>query len=182
MKQYSIYVHIFPNNKKYIGQTSKNVYIRWGKNGAGYLNNRQNAISNAILKYGWDNIQHIVLCEGLTLEQANYEEMRLIKQLKTSNKNYGYNILKGGLNCKRKPLKNSTKNKIRNKAIIAKTYKNFEKYVNDKKKKVLCIETGIIYESIKEAERQTGISDTTIRLVCLGKRKTSGSYHWKFEL
>lgn len=47
-------------------------------------------------------------------------------------------------------------------------------------KKVLCVETGIIYYSTQEASRQTGINNTGISKVCNGKRKTAGGYHWKF--
>lgn len=47
-------------------------------------------------------------------------------------------------------------------------------------KKVLCIETGKIFQSINEAERQTGIKQSSISKCCLGKRKTAGGFHWKF--
>ena len=45
-------------------------------------------------------------------------------------------------------------------------------------KKVICVETGIIYKSITEAEKQTGVYN--IGLVCNGKRKTAGGFHWEF--
>ena len=49
-------------------------------------------------------------------------------------------------------------------------------------KAVQCIETGMIYESAHEAERQTGIGFSQICAVCRGyrNRKTAGGYHWKF--
>lgn len=47
-------------------------------------------------------------------------------------------------------------------------------------KKVLCVETGEVFESIMEAQRQTGISNQHISRVCLGKRNTTGGYHWQF--
>lgn len=47
-------------------------------------------------------------------------------------------------------------------------------------KKVICVETGIVYGSIKEAARQTGLWYTSIGAVCNGKRITAGGYHWKF--
>lgn len=37
------------------------------------------------------------------------------------------------------------------------------------------------YSSAKEARRQTGISDTTIGLVCKGKGKTAGGFVWKYK-
>ena len=48
-------------------------------------------------------------------------------------------------------------------------------------KKVRCIETNIIYPSISEAERQTGINNSHISEVCKkNKRKTAGGYHWEY--
>lgn len=37
------------------------------------------------------------------------------------------------------------------------------------------------YSSAKEAKRQTGISNTTIGLVCKGKGKTAGGFVWKYK-
>lgn len=45
-------------------------------------------------------------------------------------------------------------------------------------KKVLCIETGEVFESTMDAQRKTGISN--ISPACRGKRKTAGKLHWKF--
>ena len=50
----------------------------------------------------------------------------------------------------------------------------------DLSKKVLCVETGEVFESTKDAERKTGISQGNISQVCNGKRKTIGGFHWKF--
>lgn len=49
-------------------------------------------------------------------------------------------------------------------------------------KKVLCVETGVIYSSIIEAYRQTGVGQKEIINVCKGKPhyKTAGGYHWKY--
>lgn len=47
-------------------------------------------------------------------------------------------------------------------------------------KKVLCVETGIVFESVNEASRKTSIFHYNISMVCNGKRKTAGGYHWKF--
>lgn len=46
-------------------------------------------------------------------------------------------------------------------------------------KRVLCVETGIIYESGMEAYRQTGISNVCISHVLNGKSKTAGGFHWR---
>ena len=50
------------------------------------------------------------------------------------------------------------------------------------KKKVLCIETGVVYESTIEAERQTGIRHDGISKCCrkITKYITAGGFHWEF--
>jgi len=50
----------------------------------------------------------------------------------------------------------------------------------DLSKKVLCVETGEIFESMHEAERKTGVHLGNISLACNGKLKTAGGYHWTF--
>lgn len=57
---------------------------------------------------------------------------------------------------------------------------------NDRKKRgtnwkrVLCVETGVIYPSISEAAGQTGLAASNISNCCNGKLKTTGGFHWKF--
>ena len=48
------------------------------------------------------------------------------------------------------------------------------------RKEVQCIETGIIYESLADAERKTGILGETISRNCRGKQKTASGLHWRF--
>lgn len=59
---------------------------------------------------------------------------------------------------------------------VSETQKNRK----DLSKKILCIETGEIFESIGDAERKTGIDHSNISMVCSGIRKTAGGYHWSF--
>lgn len=47
-------------------------------------------------------------------------------------------------------------------------------------KNVICVESGKIFRSIREAERKTNIKSSAICLVCNGKRKSAGGFGWKF--
>jgi group I intron endonuclease len=49
-----------------------------------------------------------------------------------------------------------------------------------KNKKVICIETNIIYNSIKEAQQILHCSQ--ISACCMGKRKTSAKFHWEYYI
>ena len=48
------------------------------------------------------------------------------------------------------------------------------------KTKVLCIETNKIYNSAKEAERETGVDSTSIGRCCNGIRKSAVKCHWQW--
>ena len=91
-EKYSVYVHFFPNYKTYVG-ISKNCKKRW-RNGLGYQHNKH--LQFAILKYGWDNIEHKILFENLTKEQAEKKEIELISFYQSNNPEHGYNIENGG--------------------------------------------------------------------------------------
>lgn len=96
MNNWSVYIHIFPNNKKYIGITSQKPESRWGIKGKGYQ--KQPVIWSAIQKYGWDNIEHKILYTNLSQEEAGEKEKELIQLFESTTRNNGYNIQEGGNN------------------------------------------------------------------------------------
>ena len=119
MDNYTVYMHISPSGKKYIGITGQSIERRWG-NGSGY----KNCISfnRAIEKYGWNNIEHEIIfnnlskedlyiednyvhakivvkgksISGLSKKDAETKEIELIKKYNTTDSKYGYNIENGG--------------------------------------------------------------------------------------
>lgn len=93
--KYYLYLHIFPNNKYYIGITHLNPEERWKKNGMGYKH--QSLMWNAIQKYGWDNIKHEIILESTSKEEIEQKERYYITEVYHSNNiNFGYNIENGG--------------------------------------------------------------------------------------
>lgn len=90
---YTVYRHICPNGKIYIGVTMLPVKARWGKNGILYKNQY---FYRAIQKYGWDNIKHEIMFDNLTKEEAEAKEKELIEKYKSNQKDHGYNIEGGG--------------------------------------------------------------------------------------
>ena len=76
-------------------------------------------------------------------------------------------------------------NRLENLAMVtAKENTNYgtsrARSVAKRNKSVHCIETNIIYSSISEATRQTGINNGDISRVCNGIRKIAGGCHWQF--
>lgn len=93
-RTYYVYVHINKiNSKRYYGITSQLPKERW-KRGSSYKN--QPKFYNAILKYGWDNFEHIVLYSNLTKKEATALEVSLIEEFKTTDNTHGYNVSIGG--------------------------------------------------------------------------------------
>lgn len=146
---YLIYAHINNlNNKYYIGQTILEAQKRW-RNGGGYKN--QPKFYRAIKKYGWENFTHIILEADIpTIEQANEREKYWIS-FYNSIKN-GYNVSIGGTIpqyfCK--PV-----------------------YQLDYNKNIINC-----FESTREAERQTGISQANISHCCTGRTNSANGYWW----
>lgn len=106
MDEYVVYVHIFPNGKRYVGITCQDIRRRW-REGRGY---EGQPVYDAILKYGWNNIKHEILFTGLTKEEAEQKEIELISEYKSLSHENGYNIEIGG-NCSKR-LSEETKQKI----------------------------------------------------------------------
>ena len=92
-KNYTVYMHICPNGKRYIGITRQIPKYRW-KNGNGYRYNKH--FWNAIQKYEWNNFEHIIIENNLTKEQAENMEIELIAKYRSNESDYGYNIENGG--------------------------------------------------------------------------------------
>lgn len=94
---YTIYRHlVLANGKSYIGQTRQNPLDRW-MDGYGYIGCRY--FYNAIKKYGWDNMEHIILGFAYTEAEADAMEKYYIKKYDTNNPEHGYNLTKGGHGC-----------------------------------------------------------------------------------
>lgn len=108
---YTVYMHKLFDGRVYIGITSKTTKRRW-QNGHGY--SKHTYFYNAIQKYGWDAFEHIILFQGLTKEEAEKEEVRLIKEYQSTDHSKGFNIANGGSSAV--PLSDETKQKLREKA------------------------------------------------------------------
>ena len=119
MKKFYVYVHVCPNGKRYVGVTTKvKPEYRW-QGGNGYRYNKH--FYSAILKYGWDNIEHEVF-EVDSAEEMYRKEVELISFYHSNDPEYGYNNSVGGeqgsLGCirseeYRKKLSKALKGKIR---------------------------------------------------------------------
>lgn len=90
---WTVYAHIAPNGKMYVGITSRKPEYRW-RDGYGYT--KSSHLWSAIQKYGWDNFQHEIIASGLTKEEAGNMERLLIDRLGLMDPRHGYNMSIGG--------------------------------------------------------------------------------------
>lgn len=239
---YYVYKHTLPNGKVYIGMTGQPPKNRWRK-GTAYIHNQ--AFYDAIQEYGWDAIKHEIVAEFEAKEEAEQMEIFLIKQFRSNDSRFGYNIENGG-NCagthsdqtrikisksltgkkfseerkrnisnskkgvllsdetkkrmsevrkgkKHKPLSEETKLKIASKHIGTTASQETKKKMSETRtgksinsgRKVLCVETKITYNKIRDASAATGISADNISHCCRAAKNgkaeyMAGGFHWKY--
>lgn len=202
MNAYKVYIHIFPNGKKYVGITCRTLKQRF-KCGYGYVHNSH--MMNAIKKYGWTNIEHKLLADGLTKKDAEQMEIDLIKKYDLTNHSKGYNIELGGKATNR--ITEETRKKLREKC----SGKNNARYgvevsqetrekmrqakLGKKQPKELVMKRAIKegkevaqydldgnfirkFYSTRQVKRELGIHNASA--CARGKCKTSGGYIWKY--
>lgn len=205
---YVVYRHIFPNGKSYIGITSQYPFWRRWRNGSGYY--KQPKMYHAIKKYGWENIQHEVLAEGLSLSEANRIEQDMVNKFDSVAN--GYNISSGGGGTYGIPCSEETKAKIgranrgkpshdpmrlsryikehgpwnKGKSL---TGEHYRKVAEERKrrcnKRIACYDPVThellkIYDSCTNAASAVGVSKETISRCANGGRKTSAGYEWRY--
>ena len=77
--------------------------------------------------------------------------------------------------------RNKTNNSLNNlRWASIKTNVNNSDGVGNKPKKVMCVETKIIYPSISKAAKLTGIHRTNINRAVIKKYLKAGGYHWSY--
>ena len=198
-KHYSVYLIICAvNNKMYVGYTGRKPEVRW-KNGRGYRFNE--SLTADIQRYGWDYFRTTVVAKNVDEETARNFEYYLVRYYDLQNPEKGYNLNNGGFFGAKGRVYTPEQRKRRSEISKA-AYKRDDEYRKqrareatlgthrteaEKKnlseklgKKVLCVETGEVYCSIREAYRQTGIHYNCISRACNGTRETAGKLHWKY--
>lgn len=190
-RKWCIYMHINKiNGKRYIGQTCQNPPKKRWANGLGYIESPR--FWNAIQKYGWDNFEHIIIQDNLTLDEANSLEESLIKKYDTTSDKFGYNLQSGGEN---KLHSEETKKKMskwqqgkhhseETKKKLSESHKGdlFAGSNNPKAHQIvqLTMNDDFIqyWGCIKDASEAVGVSEACIRACLTGKQKSAGGYHW----
>lgn len=167
IRNYRVYMHVFPNGKRYIGMTKLSMEKRW-QNGFKY---RIKADMFAdIVKYGWGNIAHVIYDNcGLwyTKEEAEKQETYLISMWQTTDISKGYNKESGGMsNFITHPDTITKLKQCKYKAVLQ--YTRDGELINE-------------YMSVDDASRITGVHHTAIAATARGDRKSAGNFVWKYK-
>lgn len=202
MSNYCVYIHTAPNGKVYVGMTGRNPLKRWA-GGAGYFQNEH--FSNAIKKYGWGNIRHEIVADGLSKEDACELERSLIAKFRSNLCEYGYNRSIGGdapnlgsVRSQASREKTSRANKGR--VLSAESRKHISEgkkgrsngrtgqlgakcpksgtlmQIDETTGEVICI-----FYGYAEMQRKTGYAQTPVKEVTAGRRKRAYGYLWEYQ-
>lgn len=160
---YTVYKHTAPTGKVYIGITENSPAQRWA-GGFGYTSNKP--FFSDIVKYGWDNFRHEILFENLSKLDAEIKEIELIEQYHSIDCDYGYNQVEGVRGYRRpEHVRKKISKSMKTKAVVQYDLEGNEIQV---------------FESMREAERQTSAKAGNISACCLGLTQTAGGFVWKY--
>lgn len=111
---------------------------------------QQREFFGEIMKYGWYNMTHEILEEVVTKAAAQEREQYYIEFYETYNPEKGFNI------------------------------QGKDKLSTKKKRVVVCVETGDIYYTCKEAAEAMGCTTSAISQACC-QNKPCKKFHWRYE-
>lgn len=175
------------NGKVYIGQTKRDLQLRWREHCAC---KKDRLFNRAIEKYGVKNFTVEQIDVACSQEELNEKETYWIKFFDSANKENGYNLSLGGefgsfnedvlrrMSESHKGAKNhfyGRKHTSESKKRMSETSKIKNNFV-----KVRCVETGEVFNSIVDASKTYNLKPTHITRVCKGKRNMTGGYHWEY--
>ncbi|MBO5704523.1 MAG: GIY-YIG nuclease family protein [Alphaproteobacteria bacterium] len=190
------------NRKVYIGQTTCSLRARW------WQHCRKKAycpfIHNAIEKYGRENFTVEQIDVACSRDELDQKEQYWIKFYDSMNPKNGYNLTSGGetrkllsiavrkkMSIRMKGEKNpmfGTHHSEEHKRKISEALKGRKKPIgfglrgskHPQARKVICIDTGEIFDYIRLAAIAKNLNHRNISSVCNGRRKTCGGYHWRY--
>lgn len=129
---YSVYLLRFPDNRVYVGSTSQPLRSRWN-NGNGYRFNQE--MWEEIKTHGWENIEKVVVADGLSKTEASAIEQKTIALYRSSTTAFGFNRELGGI-CGDKIIPLSVKEKMRRSCVGEKNHNYGTHFSSEHRKKL----------------------------------------------
>jgi len=174
------------NGKVYIGQTTKTLQRRWTKHCIAAKTDNI-PFHRALMKYGFDNFTVEQIDVASSQDELNKKEIYWIEYYNSLLPN-GYNVCKGGNGMSGYKASEETRRKLRESHLGKRQSEETRKKMSEAAKglnhwgvkKVVCVETGEVFDYIKLAAKKYNISYSNIVQVCKGKRKTAGGLHFEY--
>lgn len=164
-----IYKMTFPNGKIYVGQT-----INWTKRLRQHLSSSKKGaypVSNAIRKYGWENVKtEFVFCPE---DKLNDLEIEMIRDLNTMVPN-GYNLSPGGVSTAGYKWSEEQKKKL---------YGKSKNNTHACKDYIITLPDGSIIEinNLSKFCHENGLTQSAMYRVCIGRRKQHKGYKIRYK-
>lgn len=178
---YTIYkITQISTGKVYIGQTSKSIEQRWKMHLSRAFNKYVTpiAIANAIKQYGQYDFTIGILDTTESRRKALQIEQYYISLYDSRNEAKGFNRDKIFTDTQRAKMSKAAKERP-HQSFSAETRKKM-RYSQPARVRILCIETGEVFESITHAAQTIGADRSRIRQVLQGKRKTVKHLTFKY--
>ena len=167
-----IYLVTFPNGKMYIGQTTKDLEHRKSRHKSEVNLGSKYSFHMAINKYGFENLKWEMIDTAFNQEELNDKERYYIRKYRTytryKNSN-GYNRTLGGEGVRGLVHSNESIKKMSD-AMKG-------KYIGSKNpsaRKIVCLNTGEIFKTMKEAAETYDCPYSHITSCCTGTRLSCG--------
>lgn len=181
------------NGKRYIGVTMHSMRVRMTQHKSDAIGRHRNSrFHAAIRKYGWASFEWMEIFQCEDIADALSAEISLIALHRPE-----YNISAGG-EGRKAPLPESAKQKLKGNKNAAGNRSSSERVITDeyrnnlsnvlknsallKRRAVICLDTGVIYNSISEAGEKLGMDWSGIQKVCHGKRKQNNGLRFAFYI
>ncbi len=177
---YCVYVHRNPaNGKVYVGCTKKKLSARFD-NGNGYR--KCTRLWQDIIKYGFDNFDHIVIQDKMTREQALALEEVLVDVFDTMNPEKGYNMRRGGAHNTPCPEVGQAISRAKMGHVVTEETRQKLRLYGKRPVVQIAIDGELVatFPSLTEAATAVGAQKPNIYAVCAGKKSTAKGYRWEY--
>lgn len=178
------------DGRRYIGQTTRALNARKRSHDSAARSGRKMYLCNMIRKYGVDAFDWEAIDTAFSEKELNEKERAYICQYRSNQKEFGFNLTDGGDTTKFSPeaiqkridsfKKNRAEGKHPPRRPRRTTREGTQRVIDALATPIICVETGVIYPSVKAAAKATNQTQGNISAVLRGKRHIAKGFTFDF--